>query len=224
MIIIIIIIIIIIVVVVIVVVVVVFRSIFTSYYFVQPTSYYTIQRLVGIRLRVTTLLHSVLYCKILQRISVTSLQTSPYSKLLFSVLQLYDSVLQGQQYSVLQLYGSVLQLHAICSVLLAHKTCSTMRGATLGCQKHCNYNIHVAIATSQDHQTLPLPRKVILQPDPLPRKGKSSDDARNETSLPYLVILACRCCNMDVAVIFCFASQKGSAQCTRHFSCHDDEP
>ena len=82
--------------VVVVVVVVVFRSIFTSYYFVQPTSYYTIQGVVGIRLRVTTLLHSVLYCKILQRITVTSLQTSPYYKLLFSVLQLYDSVLQGQ--------------------------------------------------------------------------------------------------------------------------------
>ena len=81
---------------VVVVVVVVFRSIFTSYYFVQPTSYYTIQGVVGIRLRVTTLLHSVLYCKILQRITVTSLQTSPYYKLLFSVLQLYDSVLQGQ--------------------------------------------------------------------------------------------------------------------------------
>ena len=81
---------------VVVVVVVVFRSIFTSYYFVQPTSYYIIQGVVGIRLRVTTLLHSVLYCKILQRITVTSLQTSPYYKLLFSVLQLYDSVLQGQ--------------------------------------------------------------------------------------------------------------------------------
>ena len=83
---------IIIIIIVVVVVVVVFRSIFTSYYFVQPTSDYTIQ---GV-LRVTTLLHSVLYCKILQRITVTSLQTSPYYKLLFSVLQLYDSVLQGQ--------------------------------------------------------------------------------------------------------------------------------
>ena len=68
----------IIVVVVVVVVVVVFRSIFTSYYFVQPTLYYTIQGVVGIRLRVTTLLHSVLYCKILQRITVTSLQTSQF--------------------------------------------------------------------------------------------------------------------------------------------------
>ena len=78
MIIIIILIIVVVVVLVVVVVVVVFRSIFTSYYFVQPTSYYTIQGVVGIRLRVTTLLHSVLYCKILQRITVTSLQTSQF--------------------------------------------------------------------------------------------------------------------------------------------------
>ena len=82
---------IVVVVLVVVVVVVIFRSIFTSYYFVQPTSYYTIQGVVGIRLRVTTLLHSVLYCKILQRITVTSLQTSPYYKLLFSVLQLQNA-------------------------------------------------------------------------------------------------------------------------------------